>query len=256
MSKQIKVFANIEELNNFAAEKFIEIGNEAIKKRAAFTVALAGGSTPKALYRLLAAEPFSKRIDWSRIYFFLGDERNVPADDAESNFRMISESLFEPLRIPQTNIFPWRAGEKPPEETAKEYEIAMSWIFVEDEQEKTRPVFDLILLGMGADGHTASLFPYTEALSVSDRFAVANPVEKLCATRLTLTYPVINYAANVIFLVAGAEKAETLKAVLEGDFAPEKYPSQNVLPRNGNLFWLVDGGAASLLNLPESRPQT
>lgn len=248
MNKQIKVFPNIEELNNFAAEQFIRIGNEAIKNRAIFCVALAGGSTPKSVYRILAAEPFKNRIDWQKVYFFIGDERNVPEDDPESNFRMINESLFEPLQIPEANIFRWNAGKKAPEETAKEYEIAMSWIFIEDEQERTRPVFDLVLLGMGADGHTASLFPYTKALSIADRFAVANRVDKLDTMRLTLTYPVINYARNVMFLVSGAEKAETLKAVLDGDFEPEKFPSQNVKPKNGNLFWLADAPAASLLS--------
>ena len=247
MNRQVKIFPNIEELNNFAADKFIEIGNEAIKDRAIFCVALAGGSTPKALYRLLAAEPFRNRIDWTKVYFFLGDERNVPENNAESNFRMINENLFEPLQVPEANIYHWNAGKKPPEETAKEYEIAMSWIFIEDEEERTRPAFDLILLGMGTDGHTASLFPHTKALRVSQRFAVANPVEKLDTTRLTLTFPVLNYARNVMFLVSGAEKAETLKAVLEGDFEPEKLPSQNVNPENGNLFWIADEAAASLL---------
>jgi 6-phosphogluconolactonase len=248
MTKTIKVFPNIEELNNFAAERFIQIGNEAINTRAIFCVALAGGSTPKALYRMLAAEPFRNQIDWHKVYFFLGDERNVPEDDPESNFRMINENLFEPLQIPEANISHWNAGVKAPEVTAKEYEIEMSWIFIEDEQERTRPAFDLMLLGMGTDGHTASLFPYTEALGVTNRFAVANRVEKLDTTRLTLTFPVIDYARNVIFLVSGAEKAETLKAVLEGDFEPEKFPSQNVKPENGNLFWLVDKQAASLLS--------
>jgi len=247
MNKQIKIFPNIEDLNNFAAERFVEIAAESIEKSGQFTVALAGGSTPKALYQLLAAEPFKNQIEWGKVFFFLGDERFVPEDDPESNFRMLKENLFEPLHISQANIFRWNAGKKSPEETAKEYEIAMSWIFIEDEEERTRPVFDLILLGMGGDGHTASLFPYTKALSETNRFAVANPVEKLQTTRLTLTFPVINYARNIMFLVSGAEKAETVRAVLEGDFQPDKFPSQNVKPENGDLYWLLDEKAAALL---------
>jgi 6-phosphogluconolactonase len=248
MNREIKIFPDIEELNRFAAEKFIRIGNEAIKDHAVCFVALAGGSTPKSLYQLLTTEPFKNRIDWQKVYFFLGDERNVPETDAESNFRMINENLFAPLQIPEANIFRWNAGKENPEKTAKAYEIAMSWIFIEGEDDSCYPAFDLILLGMGADGHTASLFPYTRALGETARFAVANPVEKLDTTRLTLTFPALNKARNVIFLVAGEEKAETLRAVLEGDFEPEKYPSQNVRPENGNLFWLVDEAAASLLN--------
>jgi len=248
MNREIKIFPNSKVLNLLAAEKFIDIGKEAIKRQVVFFVALAGGSTPKSLYRLLASEPFKNQIDWQRIFFFLGDERNVPEDDPESNFRMINENLFEPLQIPQANIFRWNAGKKAPEATAKEYETAISWTFIEDEEERTRPVFDLIILGMGTDGHTASLFPYTKALSESKRFAVANRVEKLDTTRLTLTFPVINNARNIMFLVSGAEKAETLKNVLEGEFEPEKFPSQNVNPHDGNLFWLLDEKAASLLH--------
>jgi 6-phosphogluconolactonase len=247
MNREIQIYPNSKVLNLFAAEKFIHIGNETIKKQVLFFVALAGGSTPKSLYQLLADEPFKNQIDWNRIFFFLGDERNVPEDNSESNFRMINETLFEPLQIPKANIFSWNAGKKTPEETAKEYEIALSWIFIEDEEGRTRPVFDLMLLGMGTDGHTASLFPHTKALREAERFAVANPVEKLNTTRLTLTFPVLNNARNIMFLVSGEEKAETLREVLEGEFQPENFPSQNVKPHNGNLLWLVDKAAASLL---------
>ncbi len=249
----IKIFPEIEELNNFAAELFVEIANDAINsERDSFTVALAGGSTPKGLYQLLATDKYENKIDWSKAFFFFGDERHVPPDNAESNFRMADENLFEPLKISKKNIFRWITEEKYAEIVADDYE-SWIWKFFTDkglhteEDGDNEPSFDLILLGMGADGHTASLFPFTEALHETDKIATENYVEKLDTTRLTLTFPVINNARNVMFLVAGEEKAETLKQVLEGEFQPDKFPSQNVKPKNGNLFWLVDEKAASFL---------
>ena len=237
----IKIFPGIEELNNFAAEKFVEIAAQSIEQRGQFTVALAGGSTPKALYGLLAAENFSNKINWKSVFFFFGDERNVSSNDAESNYRMANENLFRPRNIDRDKIYPWVTEMGIPEDIAKDYEESVEFFF------RGFPRFDLILLGMGADGHTASLFPFTEALHETEKIAVANYVEKLETTRLTLTFPVINNAENVIFLVAGEEKAETLKAVLEGEFEPEKLPSQNVRPKDGGLFWLLDENVAKLL---------
>jgi 6-phosphogluconolactonase len=248
---ELKFFPGTEELNNFAAEKFVEIAAGAIEERGDFTVALAGGSTPKALYQLLASDKFENEIDWSKVFFFFGDERNVPPDDAESNFRMANENLFRSLKISEKNIFRWLTEEKSVVAAADDYESRIRDFFGKKglliDESDTEPSFDLILLGMGADGHTASLFPFTEALSETAKFAVANPVEKLKTTRLTLTFPVINNARNIIFLVAGAEKAETARAVLEGDFQPHKFPSQNVRPRDGAMWWLLDEKAASNL---------
>jgi 6-phosphogluconolactonase len=242
----IKVFHNIEELNNFAAEKFVEIANEAIEKQGQFAVALAGGSTPKSLYKLLASDEFRNKIDWSRTFFFFGDERNVLPDDAESNFRMANENMFAPLKINHQNIFRWQTELENAEIIAENYENSIKEFFKLAKNDL--PKFDLILLGMGADGHTASLFPYTEALYNTEKIAVANRVEKLNTTRLTLTLPTINNAANIIFLVAGEDKAEALREVLEGESAPEKYPSQNIKPTNGELFWLIDKNVAKSLN--------
>jgi 6-phosphogluconolactonase len=271
MNGQVKIFPNLAELNNFAAEKFVETAHEAIEKRGRFNVALAGGSTPKALYRLLSSDSFKGKVDWRGVFFFFGDERNVLPDDPESNFRMAEENLFKPLAINDQNIFRWRTELKNAEKIANDYEETLkSFFFMEnppataggtdlktppataDDTDHTvetykLPRFDLILLGMGADGHTASLFPFTEALRETEKLAVANPLEKLDTTRLTLTFPVINNARHVIFLVAGAEKAETLKAVLEGQPEPRKLPSQNINPKNGNLLWLLDEKAAALL---------
>lgn len=241
----IKAFQNLAELNAFAAENFVEIANEAIEDRGKFTVALAGGSTPRSLYQLLSSDKLKEKIDWSKVFFFFGDERNVSPDDAESNFRMAHENLFAPLEIHVNNIFPWLTGSETPEIVAEIYQGEIKRFFNLEENEFPR--FDLILLGMGADGHTASLFPFTEALRETENFAVANYVEKLNDWRFTLTFPLINNARNIIFLVAGEDKAETLREVLEGEFEPERLPSQNVKPENGNLFWLLDENVAKLL---------
>lgn len=245
MNKQVKVFKDTGELNNFAAEKFIEIADSAINsERDSFAVALAGGSTPKALYQLLSSDKYRDKVDWAKVFFFFGDERNVLPDDAESNFRMANESFFKPLAIHYFSVLRWNTEIGEAQQIAEDYDSTIRLFF----EEENFPRFDLILLGMGADGHTVSLFPFTEALRETEKLAVENYVEKLDTMRLTLTFPVINNARNVMFLVAGEEKAETLKAVLEGKFEPEKLPSQNVKPENGNLFWLVDEKAASLLN--------
>ena len=241
----IKIFSNLEELNVFAAEKFVEIYRGAIERNDKFVVALAGGSTPKSLYRLLASEDFRGQIDWRKVFFFFGDERNVLPDNTESNFRMANESLLQPLKINAKNIFRCQTELENAETIAEKYEQTIKNFF--DLREKEFPRFDLILLGMGEDGHTASLFPFTEALNEKNKIAVANTVEKLNTTRLTLSFPAINNAANVMFLVSGENKAKVLRAVLQGENEPEKYPSQNVRPKNGNLFWLLDRKAAQNL---------
>jgi 6-phosphogluconolactonase len=239
------VAAEQAELNKIAAAKFVSLARSAIVKNGRFTVALAGGSTPKGLYELLATGKFRALLDWSRVYFFFGDERNVAPDDAESNFRMANETLLEPLKIKPENIFRWRTELENAEAIAENYEKTIKGFF--DLSENEFPRFNLILLGMGDDGHTASLFPFTEALREREKIAVANPVEKLDAIRLTLTFPAINTAASVAFLVSGENKAEVLRRVLEGESEPEKYPSQTVKPKNGSLFWLLDRQAAKNL---------
>lgn len=244
---QLKVFQTGEELNRFAAERFLEIGNNAVELRGRFSVALAGGSTPKALYRLLADGDFKDKIDWNAVFFFFGDERNVPPDDAESNFRMADENLFQPLEIHPDKIFRWKTGLDAPEKIAEDYRKSLGSFF------RGLPKFDLILLGMGGDGHTASLFPFTAALEETEKTAVENRVEKLNAWRFTLTFPLINNAENVMFLVTGEDKAETLKEVLKGEFQPARLPSQNVEPTGGNLFWLVDEAAARFLDRKNRR---
>lgn len=237
----LKVYPNDEEFNRFAAERFIEIGKAAIAERERFTVALSGGSTPKAIYRMLASEKFRDKIGWKSVFFFFGDERNVAPVSDESNFKMVNKALFEPLNIDKDKIYRWRTEIQTPEKIAKDYNDSIEYYFL------GFPKFDLVLLGMGADGHTASLFPFSEALKETKKIAVANTIEKLEMTRLTITFPTINSARNVLFLVKGEEKAETLRDVLRGEFQPEKLPAQRVKPEGGELLWLVDGAAARFL---------
>ena len=241
----IKIFINNRELDFFAAEKFIAVGQTAIEQNGKFTVALAGGSTPKSLYRLLTNDEFRDRIDWQKVFFFFGDERNVSPDSEESNFRTANENLLKPLQIQAENIFRWQTELGSAEKIAENYEQTIQKFFTLSENESPR--FDLILLGMGDDGHTASLFPKTDALNETEKIAVSNHVEKLKTNRLTFTFPTINNASNIIFLISGAAKANALKEVLEGEFQPEQFPSQFVNPQNGNLFWLVDASAAQFL---------
>jgi 6-phosphogluconolactonase len=200
---------------------------------------LAGGSTPESTYQILARD-YSDRIAWSKVYVFFGDERAVPPHHEDSNLKMASEVLLD--HVPVGNVHRIR-GELPPEEAAKAYEEELRIFF----QTEDVPRFDLILLGIGADGHTASLFPWTAALEVHDRWVVANPVPRLGTTRITLTLPVINAARAVIFLVAGEDKAEALREILEGDADPHAYPAKLIQPP-GEPEWMLDQSAASLLS--------
>lgn len=231
------------ELNRVAAEKFVSIGNKAIEANARFSVALAGGSTPKSLYQLLASDAFNDRIDWTRVFFFWGDERSVLPTDMESNFRMANENLLKPLQIAEENIFRWQTESK---DAAENYANTIKRFFNLSENEFPR--FDLILLGMGDDGHTASLFPFTKALTKTSKIAVENRIEKLNTNRLTFTFSTINNASNLIFLISGASKSEVLNDVLNGEFNSEKLPSQNIKPIHGELFFLIDENSARALN--------
>ena len=236
--KEIKTFENVEKLNHFAAEKFVEIAKDSIEKRGRFTVALSGGSTPKKLYALLATEPFRSQIEWQKVQFFFGDERFVPKDSHESNFRMANEALFSKVEIPAENIHRFLTENGDAKTVAELMEREIRDVFKLKENEF--PNFDLVFLGMGADGHTASLFPETAALKENQRIVTENYVPKFETFRLTFTFPTINNARNVIFLIAGADKTETLHEVLHGEFQPEKLPSQAVKPINGNLLILND----------------
>lgn len=235
---ELITFENVEKLNIFAAEKFVEIAKDSIAEHGCFTVALSGGSTPKKLYSLLTQEPFRSQVEWKKVYFFFGDERHVLPDDSQSNFRMANEALFSQVEIPKENIHRFLTEKGEPKIVAEEMERGIREVFQLKEDEFSR--FDLIFLGMGNDGHTASLFPETKALKEDKRIVVENYVPKFETFRLTFTFPTINNARNIIFLISGQEKAETLKEVLHGEFQPEKLPSQAVKPVNGNLLFLTD----------------
>jgi 6-phosphogluconolactonase len=235
----ICVYSSSEELSPAAAREFAAKAEEAIEERGRFTVVLAGGSTPETMYGILARD-YMGRIDWSKVYVFFGDERSVPPHHEDSNLKMASEVLLD--HVPVANVHRIR-GELPPDEAAEAYEEELRKFF----QTEDGPRFNLILLGIGADGHTASLFPWTPALEVQDRWVVANPVPRLDTTRITLTIPVINAARAVIFLVEGQDKAEAVREILEGDADPRAYPAKLIQPPGGPE-WMLDQSAASLLS--------
>jgi 6-phosphogluconolactonase len=229
-----------------AAQKFVEAAAAAASEKGSFSVALAGGSTPKALYALLVSDPALRaQVPWDKMHAFFGDERHVGPDHPDSNFRMateamISKSPLKPAQVTRTK------GEYPDaSQAAREYEQAIRSHFKLPEGKFPR--FDLVLLGMGSEGHTASLFPGTKALHEKNRIAVSNWVGKLLSDRITLTAPAINNAAHVIFMVTGADKAPALTAVLERVYEPDQLPAQLIRPANGTLLWLVDTAAGGLL---------
>ena len=247
MPGEITLCKDLAEISQKAADLFVQISKQAIQNSGRFALALSGGNTPRALYSLLATDAYRSKIDWSKVHIFWGDERCVPPDDEQSNYRMAKETLLLHVPIPEQNIHRVLAEMPDHNVAAEDYERQLASFF---QSESGLPRFDLILLGMGPDGHTASLFPGTAALQDTTHLVVANSVEKFGTFRITLTYPVINNAANVVFLVSGADKAPVLKEVLEGKKQPELYPSQNVNPTNGNLLFLVDRDAASPLKIP------
>jgi 6-phosphogluconolactonase len=247
VSAQVEVrrLTTPQDLFHAAAEEVIRAANSAIEQHGRFTIALSGGSTPRSLYTLIAANA-SASLPWDKMFFFWGDERHVPPDDPESNYRMAQETLLSKVPVPAANVFRV-AGENPDAAAAAEaYEQTLRKFFPVAPGEF--PHFDLILLGMGPDGHTASLFPDTAALQEKSRLVVANWVEKFKASRITFTLPVLNAARCVAFLVSGTDKAAALHEVLEGNAPAEKYPSKLVQPSEGKLIWFVDRAAASELS--------
>jgi 6-phosphogluconolactonase len=240
----LQIYDNLDQLTRAAAD-LVAQQSVLARPRGVFRVALSGGSTPRPVFQLLATTPYRERIDWSQVQFYWGDERNVGPDSPESNYRMAKEALLDHVPVAPEQVHRMR-GELAAAEAAAEYEQVLARTFAL--APGAFPRFDLILLGMGPDGHTASLFPYTSALAIRDRTVVANAVPKLQAERITLTAPTLNAAANVVFLIAGADKADALAAVLQGPAQPEEYPSQLIAPTNGTLTWMVDRAAAAKLS--------
>ncbi|HEY3616680.1 MAG TPA: 6-phosphogluconolactonase, partial [Candidatus Sulfotelmatobacter sp.] len=236
-SAEIRTLTTPQELFAAAAEEVVRAANEAVAQRGRFTIALAGGSTPKSLYNLLATNARTT-LPWDRTFFFWGDERHVPPTDSDSNYRMADEAMLAKIPVPAANVFRMKTENPEAEAVAEDYEQTLRKFFQLEPGQL--PTFDLILLGMGPDGHTASLFPGTAALQEKSRLVFANWVEKLKTYRITLTLPVLNAARCVIFLVSGTDKAPALHAVLEEDVSGEQYPAKLVQPRQGKVIWLVD----------------
>jgi len=243
--RTIRTFADAGSLSEAAGHEFVRCAREAVAARGRFAVALSGGSTPQRLYQLLAAEPLRDRVDWGRVEIFWGDERCVPPDHPESNYRMAREAMLAQLPIPDEHIHRLEAERADHNGAARDYEATIGRVFGVSAGSEP-PAFDVILLGMGPDGHTASLFPHTKALEETTRWVVANFVPKLDTERLTLTRPILNRAREVLFLVAGADKAEPLAEVLTGPSDPVRLPSQSIQPA-GRLVWYVDRAAAGRL---------
>ncbi len=239
--------SNPARLAEAAAELFTNVGREAVSQRGRFTIALAGGNTPRRAYEALAREPWRSEVDWSRTYLFWGDERCVPPDHPDSNYRMVAEALLSRVPIPEGHVFRIPAELPDPAQAAQRYEETLRSFFGVSPNQPPR--FDLVLLGLGEDGHTASLFPGTTAILEKERMVVAVWVAKLHTHRITLTLPVLNAARTVAFLVSGASKAEILRKVLSVAPAAGELPARLIQPRDGTLFWLVDEEAASRLDL-------
>lgn len=234
----IRIYPDAASLARAAAEYFVTLTAEVTATHGRFAVALSGGSTPRATYTLLANDEFAARVDWPRVHVFWGDERCVPPDHSESSFQLADEALLSHIPIPLSNVHRVR-GELEPEVAAQTYAAELRTFFG-----VPWPHFDLVLLGMGDDGHTASLFPGSDALRETGRpvVAVTAHYQDRPAHRVTLTPPAINAARQVLFLVTGAAKSEILQAVLEG---PEgRFPAQQIRPTSGHLTWLVDIAAA------------
>ena len=246
LEREVRILPDGTAIAKRAAQEFVQAATSAVSEKGSFTVALAGGSTPKALYSLLVSDSAVRvQVPWDKIFFFLGDERSVPPDHADSNFRMASESLLSKAPIKLEQVSRVKGEYKDTEKAAQEYQQALRSHFkLADGQ---LPRLDLVLLGMGNEGHTLSLFPGTKALHDNGRLVMRNWVGKLYTERITMTAPVANNAALVIFMVTGSDKALALKGVLEGPYEPEQLPSQLIQPKNGKLLWLVDAAAGGML---------
>lgn len=235
----VRKFNNLEQLNHEAAQLFVQAAQAAIAERGRFTVALTGGTSPAGLYRLLASPPYRDQIQWEQVYIFWGDERWVPLDDERSNARMTFETLLSHVPIPQSQIFPMWADGVSPDEFAAEYEQSLRLHLPDNGR------FDLVLLGMGADGHTASWFPHTEVLHKHDKWVAAYYLDAQDMYRITLTVPLVNLADQIAVIAYGANKADALYEVLKGEPNFEQYPAQLLRIADDRITWFVDEAAAA-----------
>jgi 6-phosphogluconolactonase len=251
---QLHIFENINELSKRVADWMIEHINNTLQQQDRFTLVLSGGSTPKKLHELLSSDDYKNEIDWSKLHIFWGDERFVPLNDDRSNSKMCFDTLLNNVPVPKEQIHKMQTENITPEDSAKAYEEVLKKYFPEAASPQLQTTnyklqtFDLVLLGMGDDGHTLSLFPgKTEVIHETKKLCTSLWLESQNMYRVTLTHPIVNYSAAVAFLVTGSGKAKALHEVLKGNYNPDVYPSQIVKPTNGELHWFVDEAAASLL---------
>jgi 6-phosphogluconolactonase len=244
---EIRLFADLEKLSEAAAGEFCRIACQAIAERGRAVVTLSGGSTPRRLYELLTTDRYRHRVAWDRVEFFWGDERAVPPDHSDSNCRMTREVLLEPLAIPTAHIHRIDGERNDLDAAALAYEREIAHVFgvLAD---GPPPAFDLVLLGLGADGHTASLFPGTDAAGEASRWVVSQYMPAIAANRVTMTPRLLNAARHLMFLVVGTEKADALALVLDGARDPQRLPAQMIAPTAGVLMWFVHRGAAARLD--------
>ena len=248
MDREVGILADGAAIAKRAAQEFIEAAVVAVREKGAFSVSLAGGSTPKALYSLLVTDPaLRSEVPWDKIQLFFGDERHVGPGHPDSNFRMATETMISRVPLTKDQVVRIKGEYQDTEEAAREYEQALQSYFRLKAGEYPR--FDLLLAGMGNEGHTLSLFPGTKALHANTRIVVRNWVGKLYTERITLTAPAASNAARIVIMVTGADKALALKGVLEGPYEPEQLPVQLLQPKNGKLLWLVDAAAGSMLSM-------
>jgi 6-phosphogluconolactonase len=237
-----------DELFHAAAEEVCRIGQLSQQMTGRFSFVLSGGSTPRRLYELLAEHPYRSELDWTKVEFFWGDERAVPPNHANSNFRMARETMLDKLKVPPERIHRIAAEKADLDEAAREYEVEIERVLGRIAGMTARPPhFNLFLLGMGEDGHTASLFPGTKALDETERWVVAHDVPAMSGKRITMTPPLINAAHFIIFLVSGGKKADVLAEVIQGERAPQRYPAQLIHPLTGEVTWMIDREASTSL---------
>ncbi|HEX6316539.1 MAG TPA: 6-phosphogluconolactonase [Gemmatimonadaceae bacterium] len=249
MSAHIEVLPDAHRLADAVAHRFVSSANAAIEARGRFMVSLAGGSTPRSVYERLASEPWASSVDWSRVHILWGDERCVPPDHDASNYRLAREAFLDHVPVPQANVHRIR-GEDDPAAAALAYERVLRAVLrTPDGPPRMAPGFrlDLVLLGLGSDGHTASLFPGSASLEIQDRWVVADYVQAVSMWRVSLTAIVINAAAEVAFVVSGEAKAAIVRQVLDGPAQPRILPAQLIAPAGGRLLWIMDAPAAAAL---------
>jgi 6-phosphogluconolactonase len=237
--RKVQVLPDLEAISREAATLFVNASRNAMAARKKFTVAISGGSTPRRLYTLLSSSPYCDQVDWQKVHFFWTDERCVHKEDEASNFKVAFDRLLSKVRVPDANIHRIK-GEEDPEKAARDYEADIRKFF----GASGLPVFDLVLLGMGEDGHTASLFPASKSLEETARLAVPVYLDKPNWNRITLTLPVLNNAAQIIFLVVGSSKAAVLSEILSDGEKKREFPAGRITPVQGKVTWLIDREAA------------